>query len=114
VNRRTFLIAATSTALALSAHALFPQLARLEANIIEAVVGGRRLRGTQHGQVLESLDDGASWQVVSKFGDHCAVKAFAEREARIYARIHVQGHPFVLCSTDARTWRTADPDVAPL
>jgi hypothetical protein len=113
VNRRTFLIAATTTAVALSAHAIFRQHAQPVADTIEAVVGGRLLRGTSRGQVLESLDKGESWQVVAKFGDHCAVSGFAEHETQIYARIHVQEHPIVLSSTDARTWRTADSFVTP-
>ena len=65
------------------------------------------LRGTSDGKVVESVDGGKSWHVVAKFGSHCSVDSINRGGDRIYARISVKGHPFLLESRDARTWVTA-------
>lgn len=106
MNRRTLLKAAAAAGLSLAALSLAPHGALTSARIVEAAALGRLLRGTHDGRVLESLDGGASWQVVANFGAACEVVRIVERDGRAYVRVAVGGPTFDLHSTDARVWRT--------
>jgi uncharacterized protein (DUF1501 family) len=108
MNRRDLLKAATAAGLSLVALSLAPHGALTSSRVVEAAALGRILRGTTDGRVLESLDGGASWQLVANFGASCAITRIAERGGRAHARIAVAGHEFDLHSTDARMWRTAE------
>ena len=106
MNRRDLLKAATAAGVSLVALSLVPHGALVSPRPVEATALGRLLRGTNEGQVLESLDRGASWQVVANFGASCPIRSIAERDDRAHIRIEVDGRTFGLHSTDARTWRT--------
>jgi hypothetical protein len=108
VNRRELLLGAASVALMLTARAVVPPLRSQAADASEAKIGGRRLRGTDTGQILESLDDGKSWQTVMRLDPRCAVRGFTEHQAQVYARVVVRDQTFFLRSPDARTWHTVD------
>jgi len=108
MNRRELLKVAATTTLALAAGVVLSDWRSPQASAVAATARGRRLRGTDHGQLLESLDGGVSWQVIAEFGEHCAIREIVERGEQIYLRLEVLGHPFFLRSADARTWRTVD------
>ena len=95
MNRRELLKAAATAGLALAALSLPPRCAPCE---VEAVALGLLLRGTADGRVLESLDGGASWQVVSKLGDHCAIRKIGMRNGEAFLLLETQGHTFALRS----------------
>jgi hypothetical protein len=64
------------------------------------------LRGTQDGKVLQSLDQGQTWQTLASFGAHCAISALVTRDGQLYAKLAVDGHSFWLYTADTKTWRT--------
>jgi len=64
------------------------------------------LRGTQSGQIFQSLDQGQTWQLLACFGSHCAIYDLFTRNEQLYAQLAVSGHIFWLCTSDAKTWRT--------
>jgi hypothetical protein len=108
MNRRELLKVAATTTLALAAGVVLSERRSPRAPGVESTPLGRRLRGTDQGQLLESLDGGVSWHVVAKFGKDCSVREIAERGDQIYLRLEVLGHPFFLRSADARAWHTVD------
>jgi hypothetical protein len=67
---------------------------------------GKKYRGTRDGRVLESVDNGRTWQQVANFGSHCTVKLLTMRRGQLQAQVGVASHKFALTSTDARVWRT--------
>lgn len=73
---------------------------------VQAAALGKLYQGTSDGLVLESVDDGLTWQQVANFGSHCRVVALTEREERLLAKIGVGPYAFELISTDARRWYT--------
>ncbi len=73
---------------------------------VESTFKGGRLRGTADGRVLESRDNGQTWQETAFFGSHCAVLDLMERNGQIYAKIGLRNLTFTLSSPDARVWRT--------
>ena len=90
---------------------MLPQFQTLVANALlgpEAELGSQRFRGARHGQILESLDGGKSWQPRVNFGEHCSVLQLFERGGQLYARLGVQGFGFYLSSKDGRAWYTVD------
>ncbi len=68
---------------------------------------GRLLRGMPDGKLLESRDDGQSWQKIADFGSRCAVLALLERDGLVYAQVGHKNFSFLLRSADARVWRNA-------
>jgi hypothetical protein len=108
MNRRTLLKAAVAAGLSLAAVSLAPQGVRTPARVVEAAALGRLLRGASVGRVLESVDRGATWQVVANLGPHCEILRISERGGRAHLRAMVDGYAFDLHSTDARTWRTPE------
>jgi hypothetical protein len=106
MNRRELLKAAAAAGFSLAALSLAPHGALSLTRTVEAAALGRLLRGTHDGRVLESLDDGASWQTAANFGRQCQIVRISESGGTARVRIAVDGHTFDLHSTDARTWRT--------
>jgi uncharacterized protein (DUF1501 family) len=106
MNRRELLKAAAAAGVSLAALSVGPRGGLTAARDVEAAALGRVLRGTHDGRLLESLDGGASWQVVANFGAACAIVRIAERGGRATVTAAVGSHTFDLHSSDARTWRT--------
>lgn len=84
----------------LTSWLLAPQLAG------QTTFGSSLLRGTQNGQIFQSLDQGQTWQVRVSFGAHCAIRNLFTQDGQIYAQLALAGHNFWLISKDAQTWRT--------
>ncbi len=72
----------------------------------QTTFGTSVLRGTQIGQIFQSLDQGRTWQALISFGTHCAVQNLSIKNGLLYARLVVSGYPFWLWSADGKTWRT--------
>ena len=68
--------------------------------------GSRLLRGTQDGQIFQSLDQGQTWQVLASFGSHCAIRDLVSQNGQLYASLALAGHTFWISTADALTWRT--------
>lgn len=102
MDRRDF-IKAGSAWLAFGLATLLPNL--------QVSAGGRtdtahpRFRGSPDGRIYE-LDADGVWRSRANLGQHCAIPEVIERDGRIHARVVVQGHPFILQSTDGRQWRS--------
>lgn len=111
MKRRDFLTrTGASLAGALAAAASLPAAAGAEAGPV------RLLRPIAGGFIVESLDDGASWQPAASFGSDRHVAEIVSRGDVFYARIEFgnsRQYGFWLSSGDGRTWRTTDgPDQA--
>lgn len=112
MNRRNFLkgiVGAIWTALAIGVSGL-PLIARSAAAqvLLQSRLLQRTFQGTRDGRILESLDGGATWQEIAKFGSHCSIQALLEGQGKVFAQISVQGHSFLIATADARTWRMID------
>ena len=118
LNRRSFLKASGAAAGALAVGAL-PKFYPLQAIKpihppepigagVQVELGKRVLRGTRDGRVLESLDGGRTWRVITKLGERCAILALQVQAELVYAEIGLQGYRFTLTSADGRIWRTLD------
>jgi hypothetical protein len=68
--------------------------------------GACQVRGTAGGQILQSRDEGQTWQALVSFGSHCAVQNLHTLNGQIFAQLSVQGYTFWLQSADAKIWRT--------
>jgi hypothetical protein len=75
---------------------------------VQTTFGNSLLRGTLDGRIFQSLDDGHTWERVFFFGSHCTVDNLLTQNEQVFARISVEGIPFWIYSTDAKTWRTVD------
>ncbi|GAP12611.1 hypothetical protein LARV_00347 [Longilinea arvoryzae] len=73
---------------------------------VDLAFNGRLLRGTADGRVLESGDNGQTWQQTADFGSHCAVLDLMERDGQVFAKVGLRNMHFTLSSPDARVWRT--------
>ncbi len=111
MNRRSFLIGIAQLTLGGIVVAGLP--GRLIASVLaanpEARALGRSFKGTRDGQILESLDNGKTWQRCADFGQRCSIVALREREGQLYVQVGVQGHSFYLRSSDAHKWYTVEP-----
>ena len=72
----------------------------------QTAFGEKLLRGTQDGQIFQSLDQGQTWQVLASFGSHCAIRDLISQNGQLYARLALAGHTFWISTADALTWRT--------
>jgi hypothetical protein len=72
----------------------------------QTAFGASLLRGTQNGEIFQSLDQGQTWQILVSFGAHCAIYNLLTKNGQLYARLAVSGYTFWIRSTDAKTWRT--------
>jgi hypothetical protein len=68
--------------------------------------GNSLLRGTQSGEIFQSLDQGRTWQLLVFFGKQCAIDKLSTKNGQLYAQLSCSGYPFRLCSPDAKIWRT--------
>lgn len=112
MNRRSFLKTVAAASGAAAAYALTgtpvgKAAASFQPRPVELAFQGRLLRGMPDGRLLESRDDGQSWQKIRDFGSHCAVLALVERGSLLYAKVGLKNYSFLLKSADARAWRTA-------
>ena len=73
---------------------------------VQTAFGTSLLRGTQRGQIFQSLDQGQTWQILISFGAYCAVDNLLTKNGQLYAKLAVSGYSFWICSPDAKTWRT--------
>lgn len=73
---------------------------------VELAFQGRLLRGMPDGKLLESRDEGQSWQEIADFGRQCSVQALLERSGLVYAKVGLRNFTFLLKSADGRAWRT--------
>jgi hypothetical protein len=114
MNRRTFLKGAATSAVSGLALLMLPglpvgpasQASRVFASTALTQAGGRMLRGTRDGLLLESLDGGLTWKRIFNFGSHCPVLGICERQGDLYVEVGLQQYSFFLKSADARTWHT--------
>lgn len=65
------------------------------------------LRGSQNGQIFQSLDQGKTWQLLASLGEHLTIINLVTRAGQVYVKMSLAGNPFWLVSSDAKTWRTA-------
>ncbi len=112
MQRRTFFKLLAQMSLSALAVAGFPgRLAGAAGGLwpgrVQAALGHRLLAGAAGGLILESLDDGRTWQRIANFGAHCVVEQILEHEGALYARVGLQRFSFALTSADGRTWYTA-------
>jgi hypothetical protein len=68
--------------------------------------GGSLIRGTAHGIILSSSDDGVTWNRLVNLGEGYTVLQFAQKEAQIYANLSTDSHDFWLKSADGQKWYT--------
>ena len=104
MNRRHFLSQMIAAAGAWLAAGFVPGRASARA-VPDAL--GRLYRGTRLGEILESVDGGASWRTVARFGAELPVRRVFARD-QLYAELEFGGRRFTLKSTDARAWYTVD------
>jgi hypothetical protein len=107
MNRRELLTLTARAAMVVAASAIAPAIAGRAAPVVQAETGGRLLRGTPDGRLLQSEDQGKTWQVIAKFGEHCAIRHIEAHHAAITLGLEVQGHHFTLHSTGSNKWYTA-------
>lgn len=112
MDRRSFLktMAAASGAVAAYAFTGTPvrkAAAAFQPRPVELTFQGRLLRGMPDGKLLESQDNGQSWQKIADFGSCCAVLTLLERGGMVYAQVGHKNFSFLLRSADARVWRNA-------
>jgi hypothetical protein len=72
----------------------------------QTTFGASLLRGTQSGQIFQSLDQGQTWQILVSFDEHYAIHNLLTKNRQLYAQLAFSNHTFWLCSTDAKIWRT--------
>ena len=110
MDRRSFLIGIAKVTLSGIAVAALPGslVAAVRAANPETTALGRLFRGTRDGRVLESLDNGKTWQRRTNFGQHCSILALRERGGQLYVQVGVQRYSFYLRSSDAHTWYTVE------
>jgi len=110
MNRRDFLKTVTQTSLTALAFVAPPQLrgsTRSASPVdIRTVASSKKLLGTLDGRIFESLDSGKTWQPRANFGRQCSILDIYERNGKIYARVGIQGHDFLVESRDGRVWYT--------
>lgn len=102
MHRRDFLRGTAGAALAVGVGMLLPG-ARASALSAEATISPR-FRGSSDGRIYELGDDGETWQPRANFGKHCAIPEVYERGGKVYARVAVEGHTFIIQSSDGRKW----------
>ncbi|RPJ26490.1 MAG: hypothetical protein EHM33_11380 [Chloroflexi bacterium] len=62
------------------------------------------IRGTAHGRILSSTDDGNTWETFANLGEQHAVLQFTQKDEKIYANLGAGIHDFWLKSADAQKW----------
>ncbi len=72
----------------------------------QTTFGSLLLRGTNNGQIMQSQDQGKSWQLLIAFSEHFDVRSLLTKDGQVFAQMAVSGHTFWLSSQDAKTWRT--------
>jgi len=72
----------------------------------QTTFGSLLLRGTSNGQIMQSQDQGKSWQLLIAFSEHFDVRSLVTKDGQVFAQMAVSGHTFWLSSQDAKTWRT--------
>lgn len=107
MDRRNFLTGAASASLAIGLTTLLPGM-QTSARGAQSDVITARFRGSSDGRIYESTDKGETWQPRANFGKHCAISEVVERNGKVYARVIVQDHAFVLQSPDGRKWYSLD------
>ncbi len=107
MERRDFLRGAAGASLAAGLATLLPGK-KTSALSTQANVVPPRFRGSSDGRIYELSKDGRTWQPRANFGKHCAIPEVFELGGKVYARVEVQGHPFVVQSPDGRKWYTTD------
>ncbi len=70
-------------------------------------LGALMLRGEQGGRILQSADQGKTWQPLVSFGEHCAVQSLVTHNEQVYVKLMVGSNAFWLRSADTLTWHTA-------
>lgn len=110
LSRRDFLKSSTLAAGA-AAWALLPgylQTSALPAGFSQGEVFlhamNRLYKGTRDGQILESNDDGKTWQRIMYFGPEHAVQSLRLLHGRLQTTLSYKGLTFSLHSRDGRTW----------
>jgi hypothetical protein len=101
VNRRTF-IKMTGTAFGILALGSLMPVDELLFPRIE--FAGYLFRGDTSGKLLFSADQGKSWQIAAKFGDHCIVKNLKLMDDQMELTLMTQGYPFSLYTRDGFVW----------
>lgn len=112
MNRRSFLktmavVSGAAAAYAFTGTPVGKAAAAFQPRPVELAFQGRLLRGMPDGKLLESRDDGQSWQKIADFGSRCAVLALLERDGLVYAQVGHKNFSFLLKSANARVWRNA-------
>jgi len=68
--------------------------------------GSNLIRGTAHGTILLSSDDGATWNQLVNLGEGYTILQFAQKDEQIYANLSIGSDDFWLKSADGQKWYT--------
>ena len=106
MNRRQFLTIATVVATYGMTHLATPRL--VAARGVVRVPRRRILyQGTHDGKLYMSTTGGKNWDLISDFGDHCAIEQIiVQKNRKIKLKLVCNGYKFDLYSKDAQVWRT--------
>jgi len=66
--------------------------------------GRHLIRGTAHGTILSSSDEGKTWEKLVSFGEHHSILQLVQHEAEIHANLGLGSHDFWLRSADGQKW----------
>jgi photosystem II stability/assembly factor-like uncharacterized protein len=108
LHRRDFLKLA-GLASASGVILLAPQVSKHAAGLFadpQIRFGRFLIRGTSHGTILSSSDDGKNWNQLVSFGGRHVINELLQRDEQIYAKLSLGRHDFWLRSADGRTWFT--------
>ncbi len=106
MNRREFIVTCTQVSLAGLITLGTPQLLYAKSPA-QVEFKGNLLKGTEDGKILSSSDNGLTWNVLAKLGEHNQVYRLAQSRHHAFVKINHHGHHFVLKSLDGETWVSA-------
>ena len=66
--------------------------------------GTQRFRGTTTGEIFSSSDDGQTWTLLTRLGDHLEITDLLADGNQLLARLVYQGQAFWLRSPDGVRW----------
>src|SRR5512136_2715626 len=96
LNRRDFLKfagLAFASGVMLPAHQTIEQGVQLFAEP-QIRFGRNLIRGTVHGAILSSSDEGMTWKQVANLGERHAVLQLTQKNEQIYANMSLNSHDF--------------------
>jgi hypothetical protein len=64
------------------------------------------IRAESGGRLMASQNNGLTWKVLFKFGDHLRITGLEENHSELMCTLELMGHQFTLNSTDGQIWKT--------